>query len=95
MAGKHSEGEKGGQKDSIGKSPLKCHLWDLVKEVFKDEGKRCLMLNEDAHLLEKEDDNIDKDQSAQGQAKDLQILTNNISLEGPMAFRHLQKTLSI
>jgi hypothetical protein len=43
---------------------LKGHLRDLVKEVFKNEDKRCLMLNENAHLLEEEDDDIDEDQAA-------------------------------
>jgi hypothetical protein len=64
MAGKHTKGEKGCEQNRIRESPLKGHLRDLVKEVFKDEDKRCLMLNENAHLLEEEDDDIDEDQAA-------------------------------
>jgi hypothetical protein len=64
MAGKHPESKKSGQKNSIRKSPLKDNLRGLVKQIFKDEDKRGLILNENAHLLEKEEDNIDEDQAA-------------------------------
>jgi hypothetical protein len=64
MAGKHPESKKSGQKNSIRKSPLKDHLRGLVKQIFKDEDKRGLILNENAHLLEKEEDNIEEDQAA-------------------------------
>jgi len=68
MPGKHAKSEKGGQQHCIGKGPLKSHFWNLVEKVLEYEMERSPMFDEEIHLLEKEDDDIDKDQTAKGQA---------------------------
>jgi hypothetical protein len=42
--------------------------------------ERGLVSNEEIHLLEEEDDDIDEKQAAQAQAKDLQVFPYDISM---------------
>jgi hypothetical protein len=65
VTGEGPEREKDGKQYRIGKGPLKDHFGDLIEEVFEDEEERGLVFDEDIHLLEEEDDDIDEDQTAQ------------------------------
>jgi hypothetical protein len=94
MAGEYAEGKKGGEQNGIRKGPLKGHLWNLVEKVFEDEVEGSLMIDEYVDLLEEEDNNVDKDQTAQGETEDFQKFTDNITLKGPIAFKHFQQALS-
>jgi hypothetical protein len=73
---------------------LEDHLGDLIEEIFEDEEERGLMFDEEIHLLKKEDDHIDEDQTAQTENEDLQIFTDNITVQNPIAFKHLRRVLS-
>jgi FtsZ-binding cell division protein ZapB len=74
---------------------LKDHLWDPAEEVFEDQIERGLMLDEEIHFLKEENDRIEEDQTAQAQTEDLQIFTNDISVEDPVTFKHLRRAFSI
>jgi hypothetical protein len=71
MAGERSKGEEGSEQDGVGKSPLENDLRDLIEEVQKDNGERGIVFDEEIHLLEEEDDDVDEDQAAQAQAEDI------------------------
>jgi hypothetical protein len=87
VAGEHAEGEKGGKKDRIGEGPLKGHLRDIEENILEDKVKGGSILDEDLHLLEEQDDDVNEDQTAQGQTEELQIFTKNITLKGPVTFK--------
>jgi hypothetical protein len=89
VPGEHAEGEKGGEKNGIGKGPLKGHLWHFIEKVFKDERERCSILDERIHFLKEKDNNINQDQAAQSEAEYLQIFADDIPLNGPVVFKHL------
>ena len=95
MSGKHAKGEKGGQQNRVGEGPLKGNFRDFIDEVFEDERKRCSILDERIHFLKEKDDNINEDQAGQRKAENLQIFADDILLNGPVVFKHLQKVLSI
>jgi hypothetical protein len=67
---------------------LKHDFGDLIGDVFKDEIEGGLILDEDVHLLEKENDHIDEDEAAQAQAEDLQKFPNDIPVKNPAVFKH-------
>ena len=90
MPREHTQGEKSGEQNSIGKSPLKGHLWNATEKVFKDETQRSPIFDEDIYFLEEEDEDVNENQAAEGQAKDPQIFRNHVSLEGPVTFKHLR-----
>jgi hypothetical protein len=94
VPGKHPQSEKGSKQNSIGKSPLKGHLWNSVEKIYEDEIRRSAIFNEETYFIKEEDDDENENQAAKGQAKDLQIFTNNVSVEGSITFKHRQKALS-
>jgi hypothetical protein len=65
VPGERAESEKGSKKNGIGKGPLEYHLGDLKEEVLEYQVERGLVFDEEIHLLEEEDNYIDKDQAAQ------------------------------
>jgi hypothetical protein len=89
MAGERSKGKEGSEQDGVGKSPLEDDLRNLVKEIQKDNGERSIIFDEEIHLLEEEDNDVDEDQAAQAQAEDIQILPDDISMENTVTFKHL------
>jgi FtsZ-binding cell division protein ZapB len=74
---------------------MKDHFWDPAEEVFEDQIERGLMLDEEIYFLKEENDRIEQDQAAQAQTEDLKILTNDISVEDPVRFKHLRRAFSI
>ena len=90
MAGKGAEGEKGAKQDRIGDRPLEGCFRNLIKNVFKHQIERGMISLEEIHLLEEDDDDIDKDQTAQAQAKDLQVFPYHVSVKDAMTLKHLQ-----
>jgi hypothetical protein len=95
MPGEHAEGKEGCEQNAIGKGPLENHLRDFIEEVLKYEIKRGLILNKEIHLLNEENDHIDEDEAAQTESENLQIFTNGIPMEDPMALKHLRRVPSI
>ena len=95
MSGERAQGEKGGKENPIGKGPLEDHFRDFIEKVFEDEVERGLIPREEIHLLEEEDNEVDKDEAAQTQAEDLQIFTSHIAVDDPVMIKHRQRTLSI
>jgi hypothetical protein len=89
MAREGAEGEERAQESRIRDGPLECCLWDLIQEVFEHQVEGSLISVEKAHLLEEEDDNIDKDQTAQAQGEDLQVFSNDIPMKDAVTFKHL------
>jgi hypothetical protein len=88
MSGKVAQGEKGGKQNRIGQGPFKDDFGYLIGDVFKDEIEGGLIFDEDIHLLEKENDDIDEDQTAQTQAEGLQKFSNDIPVENSVIFKH-------
>jgi hypothetical protein len=60
-----AEGEKGGEENRVRNRPLEGCLRNLVKDVFEHQIERGVIPLEEIHLLEKDDDDIDEDQTAQ------------------------------
>jgi hypothetical protein len=94
VTGKHAEGEKRSEQNSIGKGPLKNYFRKLIEEIEKDKVKRGLVFDEEIHLLQEKDDHINEDQTGQAQAEDLQEFPDDISMKDAVTFKHLQKTPS-
>jgi len=65
MSGKCAECEKGCKQYGIRKGPLKGYIRELEEEIFEDQVERSLIFGKLIHLLKKEDDHINQDQTAQ------------------------------
>jgi len=74
---------------------LKGCFRNLIEEVFEHHVEGGLIFGEKFHLLEEEDDDIDKDQAAQAQAEDLEVFSYEISMKDTMTLKHLPKSLSV
>jgi hypothetical protein len=90
VAGKGAEGEEGGQENRVRERPLKGCSGNHIEKIFEHQVEGRLVSIEETHLLEEEHHDIDKDQTAQAQAKDLQVFPYHVSMKDAMTIKHLQ-----
>jgi hypothetical protein len=89
VAGKGAEGEEGGQENRVGDRPLKGCRGNHIEKIFEYQVEGRLVSMEKIYLLEEEHHDIDQNQTAQAQAKDLQVFPYHVSVEDAMTIKHL------
>jgi len=76
-----SEGEEGGQQDSVRHHPLKGDQRDLIQQIFEDKVKGGLILSKNIHFLEEEHHKIDEDETTQAEAEESQEFNKDVPLK--------------
>src|SRR5512136_471145 len=90
VAGEGAEGEECAKENRVRDRPLKGGCGNHIEKIFEHQVEGCLVSIKKTHLLEEEHHDIDKDQTAQAQAKDLQVFPYHVSVKNAMTIKHLQ-----
>jgi hypothetical protein len=88
VPGEGAECKEGGNQYGVGKGAIKGDFREFVEKIFENQVEGGLVSDEQVHLLEKEDDHINEDQTAQAKAENLEVFAGDIAVEGPVVFRH-------